>query len=269
MLRKSPLFSGIAILTIAVFIFPAIAAAAPAKSTAADKVAAAKADVNEQRIPSLKTRGNQEISRRINALESLLAKLDKIKKLSDQQKNDFLAQINLNINDLNTLKDKIDSDSDLTTLQSDVKSIVDSYRIYALFMPKIRLLSGANVASEIADTLTTLSNKLEQRISEANADGRDTTSLEQLINDMKIKIADANLQLENMEKSVIPLAPSDYPGNKNNLIDARKLLQSAHQDLVDARHDAESIVAGLKEISGSSQSSLSSDNNSSSIPASD
>ena len=72
----------------------------------------------------LKQRAEKEITRRINFLNELIAQLNDIKKISSAEKADLQTQIQAQIDDLNTLQTKINSDTDNVTLKTDVKSIV-------------------------------------------------------------------------------------------------------------------------------------------------
>ena len=65
---------------------------------------------------------------------------------------------------------------------------------------------------------------------------------------MKSKIADAQTQAQNAMSTAIPLTPEGYPGNKTSLESARKMIQTGHQDLMSAYHDAQEIVQGLRSI---------------------
>ncbi len=198
----------------------------------------------EQRITNLKSRGDREIDRRIAALNSLLNKINGLKKLSASDKTTFSSQIQTEISNLTELRVKIDADSDLATLRNDVKSIVSSYRVFLLFMPKIRLLAAADRMSEAADNLSSIATKLQGRIQQVGS----PANLQAILTDMMGKIADSKNQYQAVENEVPPLTPDGYPGNKATLDDARGKIKAGAADLKGARDDARQIRALLRTL---------------------
>ncbi len=201
-----------------------------------------------ERMTDLKSRADTEISRRITALNKILGRLSTIKHLTDAQKVSFTTQIQNEITTLTSLKTKIDADTDLTTLKTDVQSIVTAYRVYALFIPQIQLVAAADRELNVADEITTLAGKLQTRIQNAQTAGNNTATLQADLTDMQNKIADAKTHANNAIALVTPLTPSGYPGNKGVMQNARALLQTGHQDLVAAGKDAKSIIQGLRDF---------------------
>ena len=202
----------------------------------------------EEVISNLKQRADKEIDRRVTSLTELITRINSMKKLSSDQKTSLTTQIQTEITALNTLKTKIDQDTDLTTLRTDVKSIVSSYRVYALYIPQIRIILSSDKISESAANLTTLAGKLESLIGTSGATGTTLTSLNNYLSDMKVKIADANTQALAAQNEVIALTPQGYPANKTTLQDARAKIKTAIKDLQTARDDAKQIIAILRSL---------------------
>lgn len=201
-----------------------------------------------QRIQNLKTRATTEITKRITALTSLTTKINNIKKLSDTQKATFISDIQGNITSLTTLKTKIDADTDATTLQSDVKSIVESYRIFALYVPKIHLLTGANIASEIATNLNGLIVKFQTRITTDQKSGKDVTALQTAVTELQVKVDTIDTSTQEITNSVIPLDPSGYPGNITDIQTAQQSLKTIKTSIQTAKQDAQKIIDSLKSL---------------------
>ena len=199
-----------------------------------------------KKMENLIQRADTEINRRLVALSNLVNKISLLKRVSDGQKAAFTSEIQSNITDLTSLKTKIDADTDIATLKLDVQSIVDNYRIFALYIPKIHLLSGADVAGEMAGSLGSLAIKLQNKITTDKDAGKDVTKLQTLLTDMQNKIADASNQAANLTDQVVQLVPSGYPGNADSLASARDMLKTARTDLQTARQDAQEIITGLK-----------------------
>jgi len=215
-----------------------------AATTAAEKAA----NTQQQKMSNLQTRANQEIDRRVSSLNKLAGKIDSVKRLTDEEKTSLKTEISTYLTQLTASKEKITLDTDLTELQNDVKSVTQSYRIYALFMPKINILSTANKAELAAAKLDELSAKLATRIEKAKSEDQETGTLETSLSEMNAKISDARANILNVQDTVILLKPEGYPGNKNDLMASRDLLQETHQILIDAQKDAKTITQELKSF---------------------
>ena len=218
-------------------------------TTTADKTNATTGTTAQtQRISNLKTRATTEITKRLTALTSLISKISSIKKLSNTQKSTFTSDIQGNINDLTALKSKIDADTDAATLQSDVRSIVENYRIFALYVPKIHLLSGANIVAEIATNLNGLAAKFQTRITEEQQAGKDTTSLQAAVVQLQAEIGTISESAQTITDSVISLDPTEYPGNITDLQTAQQSLKTAKANIQTARQNAQKIIDSIKNL---------------------
>ena len=195
-------------------------------------------------LANLKNRADNAIEARITHLTKLIDIINNIKRLTSAQKATLVGQVQDEINSLNTLKTKIDADTDLTTLRTDVKSIVQSFRVYVVFMPKIYIIAHADRIMDVVSLFQTLESKLTARVSAAG----NPSSLTSLLSDMTAKVTDAGTQAQNAINTVLPLTPDGWPGNKAQLESARTMLQTARQDLEDALHDAQGIRQGLPKV---------------------
>lgn len=226
------------------------------RSTFAQAREGSKAAVREQKIQekvenrtdTLKQRADKEITRRIEALKKLLVKISGFKKLSATQKTTLTTQVQTEISRLTTLQAKIAADTDAATLKADIASIVTSYRIFALFMPKIEILGAADRLLNTSEEMSSQAARLETKLSEAQAKGQTVTDLQTLLTDMKAKIADAKLQGQNAINTVTPLTPEGYPANKTQLQSARQMIVTGIHDLNTARQDARKIIVGLLKL---------------------
>lgn len=212
------------------------------------QTAAEQTRLSDEKIASLKERAEKEINRRLTSLKNVSTKINSIKKLSEENKKSLDQAINNEIENLEALKLKIESTTDLDTLRQDVKSIKDSYRIYALFIPKIHILAGSDQLAIATDKITEIATKLEQKIQILEQNNSDVSGLKTYLADLKTKNADAIKQYQTIQSSVLTLTPEGYPGNKTTLQEARKMLQLGKQDIQKARQDATSILQGIKDI---------------------
>jgi hypothetical protein len=207
----------------------------------AQKPATKAAAAQDALISRLKTRADAEITRRVDALTALLTKINAMKRLTSDQKTAFSNGIQSQITSLNTLKTKIDADTDIATLRTDVQSIVKAYRIFALYLPQVNILSHADRILSVVDQMNAVSAKLQTRIDEVQAAGKDTSAMKSLMTDRASKLTDATTQANNAITAVVSLTPDGYPGNKTAMQGARGMLQTARQDLVKALQDMQQI----------------------------
>ena len=213
-----------------------------------------------QRMDDLKKRADLEIQRRIDALNMLSSRLSEMKRLSSAQASSLQAQVQSTIDSLNALKTKIDADTDLTTLQADVKSIVKDYYVFAFYIQYINLNATLDRALSTTDIMTTLSNKLATRIQEAQKNGHNTTQMSAWLSGMQSKLNDAKALLQAAQTEIASLTAQGFPGNKTTLQDARTKLKSAYEDMKTSFMDAKEIIGALRILatvpSASSSASL-------------
>ena len=221
-----------------------IAYAAPTgRPPALETRAAGRQDATMSR---LKTRADNEITRRVNALTKLMSRISEMKRLTSDQKTGLTSQAQAEITSLNTLKAKIDADTDIATLRTDVQSITKSYRIYALYIPKMYIIMHADRLLGLVDDMTVLQAKLQVRIDALKAEGKDTSQMQAFISNMTTKLADAKTKAQSAIDMVMPLTPEGFPGNKATLVSARTLLQTVRKDLADAHKAAQQIRQNAK-----------------------
>ncbi len=200
----------------------------------------------QQHLQDVIAKGDQEITRRINSLNTLQAKVNAATKLTDSQKTALLADITTTITNLNTLKTQLDAETTITGALVDAKSIVTGYRVYALVLPKINMSKTADDQNVALANLTTISTKLQTRLTQAKAAGKTVTSEQTLLTDMQTQIASAQQILTTLTTNVMGLQPGDYNANHQVLTTYQTQLKTARTDLQAAYTDAKTIVADLQ-----------------------
>jgi hypothetical protein len=216
---------------------------APAVSFAASSTGTTAAQ--QAKITSLQSRATTEINRRLAALNGLTTKVNAMKRLTSDEKASFDSDITSQISSLTALQTKIAGDSDLTTLKTDVQSIVDSYRIFALYVPKVHILAAADAMTTTATNLAALEPKLqtlEASITDPTKLSNAQTDYSNFVNE----VADATTNINSAISAVINLTPDGYPGNKPTLQSAYAEIVSAKSDLAKAVNNGKDIVAQSK-----------------------
>jgi hypothetical protein len=184
-----------------------------AKSNLREEVASKRAELKVKSTTLKKDKANKEIDRRIESMNKMIEKINSIKRITEIQKTNLVSQVNAEIAKLTALKTKIQNDLEQATLTEDKKSIINSYRIYALFMPKMTIIAHADSILNLIDLM-----------SAKNPTG-----------EAAVKINDAKTLATGVISNVVNLTVDGYPANKTQLGLARQNLQKARLDLVSAR----------------------------------
>lgn len=197
--------------------------------------------VTDAAIQKLRDRALKAIDRRIRALERELQRARNMQRITEEDKNYLIGEIQSNIDELGALRSKIEQDSDLATLKADVKSIVTNFRIYVVVLPKGLALMAADRANWGSQRFDALAAKIQERIDKAKAAGKDVTEVQGLLDQFKAKIADAKAHIEQAREAFKSMLPVD-PGG------ARSALQAGKTHLKEARADFKTAIGILKQI---------------------
>ena len=213
------------------------------------------------RMEKARTRAAQEIERRIEALTKINVRIGGVTKISDQFKANLDTNIQNQITALTALKVKIEGDTDLNTLKTDVQSITKLYRIFALIMPQTHIAAMADRTATAINIMIGIGNKLQARLTEMQNAGADVSAIIATLSDMGAKISDAQAKAQAAVDVTATLVPDNgdkdkMAANKAALTEGRDNLKEAHQDLVNARKYITTILKGIRELSASSSATV-------------
>jgi hypothetical protein len=209
----------------------------------ASSSAARQADM-EKHMGDMQSRGNGEIAARITSLNNLLSRINAMQKVSASTKTSLAATIQTEISALTTLEAAIDADNSTTTLKTNVQSITQAYRIYALVIPQAEIAATSDRVLDIASALDTVAAKIQ-----AQAGGNAAAA--SALADLALKTADATTQANAAVSATASLQPDQgdatvAASNKAALESARTDLQTAAQDLKAADQDAKTAAKAIK-----------------------
>lgn len=207
-------------------------------------------------IKTAQQRADQEITRRINALNALGTRVNAMVKLSADEKTTLSSTIQTQITAMNTLQTQIATDAaadSTSSLKTDIQSITKSYRIFILVIPQGAIDAAGDRVLDVAGMFTSLSTQLQARITAAQAAGNSMTTSVAALADMNANIADANTQANAVVAGIASLQPDNgdatiQASNTAALKAARTKIQAGQADLVAARKDAGTIVKALLAI---------------------
>ena len=223
---------------------------AQTSSSTASAKKIAKTKLNQS---SLVVNANKEIDKRLTDLSNINTRISAMKNVSDAEKSALASSIQAEVTNLANLKTEISSSTDMTTLRADAAGITKDNRIYALVIPKMRILAAGDRATTVINMLQAIGTKLQTRITDAGTAGKDVTTLNTALTDFNAKLADATSLSGSIASGISNLMPDQ--GNKSIISSndialkaARKNLSMIQADLVAARKDVNTIVKGIKGV---------------------
>ena len=228
---------------------PAAAWAGPLRSTSATSSPTATtgpSDSTRLTIDDLRSRCLAAIDVRLPALASARADVVANPHLTDADRSALTTDIDQTTARLQTLQGQIKADTTLATLREHCRSIFGDNRVFALVLPRTRLVVGADTATAAGDKLTAIAHKLADAIDKAQAAGRDVHQAQADLDAMKAQIASGVAAAGTVPGSVLGLTPADWNANHDVLTPARQQLRVARTDLKVARDLAVKIRNELR-----------------------
>ncbi len=238
---------------------PAVDAGASSKANVGPAESAIKAKAGTTAsIAKTIARADTEITRRITNLHQASIRISATKNISAEQKTSIAASISTEIANLTALKTKIDADTDAAALKTDVQSITDNYRVYALVLPQNHIVAATDRITTIVAQMQQLGTKLNTRITEAQAAGKNVTAAQATYTDMLAKVADASTQSQAALTETQGLKPDNgdaavKTSNDAAIKDAVTKIKAATADLKAARTDLKFILAAIKGVGASAK----------------
>jgi len=181
-------------------------------------------------INTLKSMVDSEIAQKIKNFNDLLEKVNLMKRISNRQQNSLSGSIQAEIDELTTLKKKIDEEVNLALARADYQEIINSYKTYNLINQQAWILLAGDKEAEILSSMNVVGGKVQLRME--NLTGANAITIKNILKNFTSKISSASAK----SKSAI---------NEISLLGA----QGAVTDLQSARNDLGTIIKYLREIS--------------------
>jgi chromosome segregation ATPase len=231
----------------------AVGTAVKTSVTATTPAGSATVQMSATAMTAAKARAHSELQRRVDSLNAVNTRIQGLQEVTATFKQSLQNAVQTQISAFQALDAKIQADTDAATLKTDVQSITQSYRVYALVLPQIRIAAAADRAIAIVAMMQTLGTKLNARIQAAGTAGANVTALQTALNDLATKISDANTQAQASVTTTASLAPDNgdttkMASNTAALKQGRTSLTTVGTDLKAARADIATIIKGLKAI---------------------
>lgn len=238
------------LLTTSIFAF-FVSTQASAQSTSVQNIqntTATRLQTSTATGSTLQTKALAEINKRIKALTLALSRIEQAKGLSEEAKQELSTEIQKEITNLNSLKSKIETETDAATVRTLISSVVDSYKNYALFVPKTMILSSAERLMMIADKMSMLQEKILTAVT-TSTNGQDISEIETLLTDAQENITSGRESAQAAMEKVSSLEADGYPENRSVLQQARAELVASRTSLSAARKSLGEAVTAWKNLS--------------------
>jgi len=238
-----------------VIVTPAAAWAGPRRpvSTASTTGSESPADSTRRTLEDLRTRCLAAIDVRLPALAATKKALSGNDHVTDDHEAALAADLDRTAARLRELAEAIKADTELAALRDHCRSIFEDNRVFALVLPRVRLVVGADTATDAGAKLGDIAARLADAIAKAEAAGRDVTQAKLDLDLMKAHIASGTASAGTVPGAVLGLTPADWNADHEVLTPARQSLRSARADLEVARDLARKIRNELKPLAGSLQ----------------
>jgi hypothetical protein len=208
---------------------------------------------HERDIEKVRTRCLAAIGVRLPALSAARADVTANGHVTDGHETALVSNIDETTARLNVLAGEIKADTDLATLRDHCRSIFEDNRVFALVLPRTRLVVGSDTAVDAGSKLNDVAGKLADAIKAAEAAGQDVRQAKLDLDMMKAQIASGVAAAGTIPGAVLSLTPADWNANHEVLTPAHQSLRAARTDLKVARDLASKIRHELRPTPASPQ----------------
>jgi hypothetical protein len=207
----------------------------------------------EDDTQKVRTRCLAAIAVRLPALSAARAGVTANGHVTDDHEAALISNIDETAARLNVLAGEIKADTDLATLRDHCRSIFEDNRVFALVLPRTRLVVGADTAADAGAKLSDVAGKLADAIKAAEAAGEDVHQAKLDLDMMQAQIASGVAAAGSIPGGILGLTPADWNANHEALTPAHQSLREARTELKVARDLAYKIRHELRPTPASPQ----------------
>lgn len=197
-------------------------------------------------VSNIITKGTTEINRRLTTLNTLGPEITASTKLSASDKTTLTNTVNSEISGLTTLKSTLAACTTIICAHTAAQSIFSDYRVYALIVPQVGLISTADHQQQVEANLSKIASQISSIIS-----GSSDTTIQSDLTALNSDISTAQGLSSNVESSVIGLQPSDYNTSHKVLAQYEANLKTAATDNKNAISEVQAILQQIKSVATS------------------
>lgn len=198
--------------------------------------------------PKLQELGSKMVDKRVTSLNSYDKLLVQAKHISQEIIADVRNDIASTNGNLEALKNKIMSEVDLPALKTDIKSIVDDYRVYQVFLPQSSGIIACDRLSAFYAKLDELKTKISQKANELETTGKDVSKVRELLSAADNSLNSGKEYISAAQNKFSSMSISDPEGSRVLKLDGRSALLDAKKVSLDARNNLQQAISQIKEL---------------------
>ena len=141
---------------------------------------------------------------------------------------------------------KAPTDTTCVALRQDARSMVQSYRVYAVVAPQAHLAIAGDTADGVEATLAADEPAIQGAIATAGKEGINTAAAQASFADLQAQVTAAQGATGGVPATVLAQTPASYPGSSPVFVAARDGVRTAYGDLKTAAADLQAVVADLR-----------------------
>jgi hypothetical protein len=192
-------------------------------------------------LSGLKAKAAQDVNKRVDALNSVIDKVDAAKGLGSGQAT-LVAYLGTDIAPLQQLNAKIQGDPTYKQTLADFRDIFSNFRVYVLVLPAAVVAGDSfRATTTVIPNLTSASTKAQARVNDHNRG-----VLQPLINDLNSQITTATSANNGLAATVLAFTPAQWNANHDVLSPAKDHNQSSDTAIQKGRSDVQDIVQLLR-----------------------
>jgi hypothetical protein len=206
------------------------------------------------------TFGNARIGDRLTALTNLNNKVANdlsAGRITSDQATALQNDISTNQSGLNTLKTKLDGETNITAARQDVKNIYEQFRIFAVVLPRDYHTLWLDMLTHLDKQLRSYQGAIQDAISKAPKSVQ--PQLNQLFSDFQAQLQEAESMIDAGQGQLATLTVNNFNNARSvyetALGDLRNDVKTAHRDIHKAAEDLHDILHILQQSLPSSTSS--------------
>lgn len=231
------------------------------KEAQASQAATKQAD----RLANAKKVADKMVDNRINDLNKIGTRIQNDKRLSADEKTSLSSDVQSSISGLTALKTKIDGEITVDAVRADANSVVTTYRVYMVEMPKIQLLITIDNLQTLNTNLQGLTPKLDSLIATLQSQGKDVSTLTPIVADIKTQLQSISTQLATDKSTVMAVTPTStnsqatFTSVRKDLAGVRSMFAKVRADVASLRQNLNTTLkpTGAAAPSGATSSSTS------------
>lgn len=192
--------------------------------------------------------GVKMIDKRVGAINMYDGFLSKTRYVSQPTLDEVKGELSRVNGELSALKAKISEETDVAALKSDIKSIVNNYRVFQVFLPQAAGFVAVDRLLTFQNKLVELSNKIGQKANDLEAEGKDVAQILALVQSAGAKLDSAGGDITEASSKFSAMTIADVESSRALKLEGRTSLLNARKNFSDARADLKQAVLEIKKI---------------------